>query len=387
MDINSEPEVWHFDHISFAREASFEFRSEFQGEIAGLGLWAWNLSSGEVIWNREEYGLYNLEPDTFPGTRDAWLRLIHPQDLERVQSRVLQALQEELQYEDIFRILLPHGEVRWLMGRGTLERDESGRAVRMVGINMNITERKEIELALLEQESLMREMLEQQRRFVADAGHELRAPLTTIQGNLELLRRFPDMTPQDRNEALDETELEAKRLGRLVSDLLSLARADSGNQPKQEEVFLEQVLENALFEVQEKAREHTLELGPLPSSRVRGDRERLQQLVLILLDNALKYTPKGGRICLELKQDSDGVKLEIHDNGMGISEKDLPHVFERFYRADQARARGNDPGGTGLGLSIAQWIVGQHGGSIALESELGVGTTARVTLPLTLPLT
>ena len=232
----------------------------------------------------------------------------------------------------------------------------------------------------------MREMLEQQRRFVADASHELRAPLTTIQGNLELLRRFPAMTPQDRLEALSETELEAKRLGRLVSDLLSLARADAGKKPEQEDVLLEQMLENAVSQVQEQARDYTLELGPLPSSRVQGDRERLLQLVLILLDNALKYTPKGGRICLELIQDSDDVKLEIRDNGMGISEKDLPHVFERFYRADQARTRSNDPGGTGLGLSIAQWIVGQHGGSIALESELGVGTTARVTLPLTLPL-
>ena len=118
---------------------------------------------------------------------------------------------------------------------------------------------------------------------------------------------------------------------------------------------------------------------------VQGDRERLKQLVGILLDNALKYTPAGGRITLELSRDLAEVRLEVRDNGIGISDKDLPHVFERFYRADQARVRGQDPGGTGLGLSIAQWITEQHGGQISLESELGVGTTARVILPLSTP--
>ena len=355
--------------------------------VEGLGQWDWDLKAGDVRWNLEEYHLFDLEPNSFGGTFQAWLNLIHPDDLERVQERVRQSLESEVSYHDEFRVCPARGGVRWLMGRGSLERDADGCVVRMVGINMNITERKEAERALLEREATLRDVLEQQRRFVADASHELRAPLTAIQGNLELLRRYPAMPTNDRREALDDTEREAKRLGRLVSDLLALARFEAGQSSKREGVALEDLLEEIATELAPQAKSHTLELGnvdqgTLMPSRVQGDREYLKQLVGILLDNALKYTPVGGRITLELHRDPAGVRLEVRDNGIGISETDLPHVFERFYRADQARVRGVDPGGTGLGLSIAQWIAEQHGGQIALESQLGVGTVARVTLPL-----
>ena len=371
--------------------------------VEGLGQWDWNLQAGDVRWNLEEYRLFDLEPNSFGGTLQAWFKLIHPDDLERVQARVRQSLEGEVPYHDEFRVCPPRGGVRWVMGRGSLERDERGREVRMVGIHMNITERKEAERALLEREATLREVLEQQRRFVADASHELRAPLTAIQGNLELLRRYPAMPPSDRREALEDTEREARRLGRLVSDLLALARFEAGQSSKRDGVSLEEILEESALEHGSQAKLHTLKLSlpgsstlessasqpsvPQPSGAerrtvVQGDRERLKQLVGILLDNALKYTPVGGRITLELLRDPSGVRLEVKDNGIGISERDLPHVFERFYRADQARVRGVDPGGTGLGLSIARWITEQHGGQIALESQLGVGTTARVTLPI-----
>lgn len=359
--------------------------------VAGLGQWAWNLVGGDVRWNLEEYRLFDLEPNSFGGTLDAWLNLIHPDDLERVRERLRQTLADGVSYHDEFRVCPPGGGVRWLMGRGSLERDEQGRVVRMVGINMNITERKEAERILLEREAVLRDVLERQRRFVADASHELRAPLTAIQGNLELLRRYPAMPTHDRREALEDTEHEAKRLGRLVSDLLALARADAGQPSKCERVSLETLLQEAFTDYQAhtgqgQPHSHTLELGGVEEKTlVQGDRERLKQLVGILLDNALKYTPAGGRITLELSRDLAEVRLEVRDNGIGISDKDLPHVFERFYRADQARVRGQDPGGTGLGLSIAQWITEQHGGQISLESELGVGTTARVILPLSTP--
>jgi len=355
--------------------------------VEGLGQWDWNLKAGDVRWNLEEYRLFDLEPNSFGGTLQAWLNLIHPDDLERVQARMRQSLEAGVAYHDEFRVCPPRGGVRWVLGRGSLERDESGHVVRMVGINMNITEQKEAERALLEREATLRDVLEQQRRFVADASHELRAPLTAIQGNLELLRRYPGMPINDRREALEDTEREAKRLGRLVSDLLALARADAGRISKREGVALEDLLEEIAAELAPQVKSHTLELGndnrgTLMPSRVLGDREYLKQLVGILLDNALKYTPVGGHIKIELNRDPAGVRLEVSDNGIGISQQDLPHVFERFYRADQARVRGVDPGGTGLGLSIAQWIAEQHGGKIALESQLGVGTVARVTLPL-----
>jgi signal transduction histidine kinase len=222
-----------------------------------------------------------------------------------------------------------------------------------------------------------------QQRFVSDASHELRAPLTAIQGNLELLRRHKNMSETDREEALAEAAREAIRLTQLVADLLALARADSGIAIRRQPVELDEVVLEAFTEAHKLARdEQELALAHFePVHLQEGDADRLKQLVLILFDNALKYTPGKGQVSLELSQDEDQALVIVKDNGIGISQADLPHVFERFYRADIGRSR--DPGGTGLGLSIAKWIVGQHSGEIELESTPGQGTDVIVTLPLT----
>ena len=219
-----------------------------------------------------------------------------------------------------------------------------------------------------------------QHRFVADASHELRAPLTAIQANLDLLERQPAMTPDERREAVGEASREAGRLARLVADLLALARADAGVSLRRRRVELDRLALDALGDARHLARGQRLEVERLEPLLVDGDPDRLQQLLLILLDNAIKYTPPGGRVALALRRDGDGALLTVADTGVGIAEGDLERVFERFYRADPARGR--DPGGTGLGLPIARWIAEQHGGTIALESAIGRGTLATVRLPL-----
>jgi len=219
-----------------------------------------------------------------------------------------------------------------------------------------------------------------QQRFVADASHELRAPLTAIQGNLELLRRHQSMPEAERNEAVDEAMREANRLTRLVADLLSLARADSGSTFKRCPVDLDPILLDAFREARHLSQRQTLRLEPFEPCRVEGNEDKLKQLLVILLDNALKYTPPNGEITLGLQCETLESILMVRDTGIGIATEDLPHVFERLYRADPARSR--DPGGTGVGLSIAQWIVEQHEGTITIESQPGHGTTVLVRLPL-----
>ncbi len=221
-----------------------------------------------------------------------------------------------------------------------------------------------------------------QQRFISDASHELRAPLTAIQGNLELLRRHRAMPEAEREEALTEVERESTRLSRLVADLLVLARADAGVSLKCCPVDLDAVVLEAYREARHLSQGQTLTLDPFEPAGVEGDEDRLKQLLLILLDNAFKYTPATGRVTLGLHRRETDVEIVVRDTGVGIAPEDLPLVFERFYRADPARSR--DPGGTGLGLPIAQWIVEQHDGTITLESELGQGTTATVLLPLCL---
>ena len=219
-----------------------------------------------------------------------------------------------------------------------------------------------------------------QQRFVSDASHELRAPLTAIQGNLELLSRYRSMPEAEREEALAEVTREANRLSRLVANLLALARADAGVPLKHRLLDLDEVVLDAYHEARQLSQGQVLTLDPFELIQVIGDEDRLKQLVLILLDNALKYTPANGYVTLGLQRLETGSKITVRDTGVGISPEDLPHVFERFYRADPAHGR--DPGGTGLGLPIARWIVEQHGGKITLESQPGHGTIATVYLPL-----
>jgi two-component system, OmpR family, sensor kinase len=219
-----------------------------------------------------------------------------------------------------------------------------------------------------------------QQRFVADAAHELRTPLTAIQANLEFLQRHPTMPEERRLEALAEAGRETRRLARLVASLLALARADAGVELSRQRVELDRLLVETFKQVRSLATGQRLTIGAIEPVHVFGDPDRLKELLVILLDNALKYTPPGGEVTLELARHSRMVAVTVRDTGIGIPPDDLPHVFDRFYRADPARAR--DPASTGLGLAIAKWIVGEHGGSITLTSDPGQGTTVTVRLPL-----
>jgi len=215
------------------------------------------------------------------------------------------------------------------------------------------------------------------QRFLADVSHELRTPLTTIRGNIDLMRRMGEADP----ETIDVVQDELRRMTRLVDDLLLLARADTGSLPIQHEVV---ELDTVFLEIyrQVKAIDHPVQivLKEVDQVNVLGDQDRLRQLILNLVDNAIKYTPGGGMVSLSLSKTNGEAEIEVVDNGVGISSEDLPRVFDRFYRVDKARSR--NLGGSGLGLSIARWIAQAHGGSIRVESKLGEGSKFTITLPL-----
>ncbi|MCX6022588.1 MAG: ATP-binding protein [Chloroflexi bacterium] len=222
--------------------------------------------------------------------------------------------------------------------------------------------------------------LEAQRRFAADASHELRTPLTSIRNNAGLLVQYPDVTLEDRTAALVQINQEAERMSRLVQDLLTLARADAGQPMPQATVALAPLVEDVAAQARLLSRgQHVISTEISRPSDVTGNPDALRQLVLLLLDNAVKYTPAGGRINVRLGSQNGTVGLSVSDTGIGIAPEDLPHIFERFYRADRARKAG----GTGLGLAIARWIVEQHHGSIQAESIPGEGSSFTVRLPLT----
>lgn len=221
-----------------------------------------------------------------------------------------------------------------------------------------------------------------QRRFVADSSHELRTPLTVIKSNLHLLRQTSD--PTERTELLKVTDAEVSRLNRMIDDLLYMAQMQAGHDLKP--VLRPVELDSLLLDVFARARplallkNQKLSLIHEDIASPMGDREQLQHLLLNLLDNAIKYTGEGGIITLGLWTDQGWARIEVSDNGPGVDEQDLPHIFDRFYRTGAARQ--NQRNGSGLGLAIVKSIAEAHGGRIEVYSLMGEGTTFRLWLRL-----
>jgi two-component system OmpR family sensor kinase len=216
-----------------------------------------------------------------------------------------------------------------------------------------------------------------QQRFIADISHELRNPLTTIRGNVDLMRRMNNCGDL---ASLDAIQAESERMTRMVGDLLLLAQADAGLPIRRERVELDTLMLQVYRQVRPLAEGIELIIGVEDQAAILGDPDRIKQLLLNLVDNAIKYTPKGGKVTLGLQRVEGWAQLSVADTGVGIPAQDLSHIFERFYRVDKARSRA--AGGTGLGLSIVEWIVEAHGGKIDVQSGMGKGTTFIVWLPL-----
>lgn len=244
----------------------------------------------------------------------------------------------------------------------------------------------------------LQETYQRQQRFVADASHELRAPITSIRCNLDLLAKAPDLPPEEARAALTDARAEADRMGRLVNDLLTLAHSDAAAQEatvngyeKMDGQASKVDLDSLLLEVfrqykptgedgDRRQQGPRLMLQDITPVKVYGDADQLKQVLVALLDNALKYTPYEGSVSLSLTTDENHAIVKVSDTGIGILPDDLPHIFERFYRADRTRSR--DHGGSGLGLTIAQSIVQEHQGTIEVESTPGRGSTFTLKLPV-----
>ena len=219
--------------------------------------------------------------------------------------------------------------------------------------------------------------LAHQKSFLADSSHELRRPLSVLQTNVDILSR-PNLSQADRERCVAEVRVEAQIMRRLVADLLMLAREESQS-IERARVDFSAVCERALARVKQED-SHELREEIEPGIVVLGDGERLDQMVGNLLDNAVQYTPREGRVAFGLQRFNGRVQLEVRDTGQGIKADEIAHVFERFYRGESARA--SRPAGTGLGLAIVKYVAEAHGGTVSVVSEPTNGTTFVVELPI-----
>jgi PAS domain S-box-containing protein len=298
--------------------------------------------------------------------------LFHPDDLERIRTEAhAKALEGQEAVSIIYRIRKKSGEYTWFETLTEPILDGDGEVVRLQTASRDVSERKRVERVLAEAARAKAE-------FLAEVSHELRTPLTVIRGNAEIGLEFD--RDCEHGELLEEIVKESSTMSRMVEDLLFLARSESAAPPfRMEPVEAKVLIKGLARRARSLAAEHgaTLDTTLAEIGLVRVDPARVEQAVLALVDNAIKYGPEGRGISLRSGSHYGELRVEVGDKGPGIPEMELPRVFERFYRLD-----GVDEPGNGLGLSIAQTIAEAHGGRIEAESQPGEGTRMTLVLPL-----
>jgi heavy metal sensor kinase len=241
---------------------------------------------------------------------------------------------------------------------------------------------EELSVSLNHMISRLQDAVDGSKQFIADASHELRTPLTVMRGELESLAQAPDLAHEMR-ETLGSVLEEVERLGEIVESLFALSRLDAGEAHAQwlrfdlAELAATTAEQMGLLAEDKQVR---VECASTPGVMVEGDRARLKQVIVNLLDNAIKYTPSGGRVRLSVRRDDGHAVLDVSDDGVGIPAEALPHVFKRFYRVDDSRSR--QQGGAGLGLAIVKSICTAHGAEVEVASTPGKGSTFRIRQPL-----
>lgn len=348
-------------------------------DAAGLGIWDWNVETGEVAFNERWAQMLDYRLEEIAPNLDAWIERVHHDDQAMVSRQLAAHIGGESRvFESEHRLCTKSGYWKWVFSSGrVVETDDDGLPSRILGIMLDIDERKRVEQQNA-QLALEKERAKILSRFVQDASHEFRTPLATILTSLYLVRKTHDA--ERKAEKMEQIEEQVNRMKRLVDMLLLMSGLDDDMSLQGEPVQLDELLRGVVsaYEliIAEAGVQVTLVVSPEPLV-IHGDREHLQEACEHLLDNALRYTPEGGSVVVRCVKQETCALIEVQDTGIGIREEHLAHIFKRFWRGDDAHSTP----GFGLGLAIVQQVVQQHRGRIEVESEVGVGSTFRLLLP------
>lgn len=359
------------DRSEVQRRASDE-RLRVAAEAGQIGVWEWDLSNGNILWDERMFRLYYLESCPELRHYEAWLSRLHPADRVRIEAQLAAAIEGQNEFNSEFRILLPDGEERFIKAAAAVTRDARGVALRMTGINVDITQVRRLERVKSE--------------FMSVVSHELRTPLTSIRGSLGLvLNSCAAGLPASARGLLDIARRNAERLGILIDELLDVEKLEAGKlrlelQQQPIEPLIRQALEtNAPYAAQHGVR---LELNMHDDAgRVLVDGKRLIQVLTHLLSNAVKFSPRDCAVQVTVACRAPGrLRVSVRDRGPGISSEFRSRIFTKFSQGDASDTR--NKGGAGLGLAISRGLIEQMGGMIDFELPEDGGSRFYFELPL-----
>jgi PAS domain S-box-containing protein len=357
--------------------------------LAHVGSWEWGIEDNEIRWSDEVYRIYGVEPGRFEVTYESFIAMVHPDDRDRLEGSVRAALRTGGFFEVEHRIVRPDGVQRTVAGRGRTVCDSDGRPIRMLGTELDITDRKRAEeqrRELADAQSARRQAEAASRmkdEFLAIVSHELRTPLNAILGWAHMLGAG-QLDEPGAVKALQIIERNALMQARLIDDLLDVSRFATGQAVVQTApVAIAGIVRTAVETIEPSAAARHIVVQLSVADRdviVDGDAARLQQIMSNLLSNAVKFTPEGGCVQVDVAGSPAMVTIAVTDSGRGLEPGDLTRVFEPFWQVDTTLTRTDS--GLGLGLAIVRSLVEAHGGTVRAESRgLGYGSRFTVELP------
>jgi PAS domain S-box-containing protein len=358
-----------------------EQRLEMAASAGGIGVWDWAVQQDKLLWDRRMCILYGREPAQSLVNYETWTLALHPDDRKRAMAQMKAALQGREPFNIEFRVVWPDGSIKYLLGLASVLRDPDGTPIRMVGINMDITTRKESEEILRSALEKERELGELKTRFVSMTSHEFRTPLATILATTETLTIYRyRMTESQIDARLEKIRQQVNHLKAMMDDVLQLARIQAERirfNPAHDDLdgLCREIVEE--FHSQKTYRERIIYLPDCSPCPAYFDRQLMRQAVSNLISNALKYSADFQPVLMTLHRMNGQIELSVKDYGIGIPAKDLAHLYDPFHRA----ANVGVISGTGLGLPITKRAIEMHGGTVMVESEVDRGTTFTITVP------
>lgn len=385
-------ELWRQKNRTEEELRESEERMSLAFEAAELGLWDWDIINNSAVWRGNQSSLFGQDNDEFTHNFGEFLKFIHPDDRDEFEEYIEEVLKDEKEYYSEFRVVYPNGDIRWLVAKGKIFRDEeAGKPKRLMGINYDITRRKDLEFEreeILLREKILRREAEAANNakdeFLAVLSHELRSPLNSMLGWARMLRSGK-LDENKAKHAVAVIEDNIKLQNSLIEDILDVSRIIGGKMNLALfEVDFALIVNSAVETVRPAADAKNIEIKiniKEFESKISADSARLQQVVGNLLTNAIKFTDDGGEICVTLKKVGRFAKLDVTDNGIGIKKENIKNIFNRFEQVDSSTKRNYS--GLGLGLAIVKSLVEMHNGKVSAVSEgIDSGATFTVELPL-----